>query len=453
MPIDLDLPASQVDLGSSAYANLRKNLQGNIIKSLGRPRQHHIFLEFTGTTAAIKTWIKTHIAPKVITAEAQRLQSANPGVDGGLAVNFFLSSAGYQKLGLAIDGFASKAFRRGMKVEGSSGKDPKPATWEAGFQGGVHAMVGFADASITPINAAVTALKATLANVAKVLTEQSGHALKTPDGVNREHFGYADGISNPFFDKSGKTNSTRADPDWNDGAPLNLVLTLDPFAKSTADAYGSYFVYRKLGQNVGQFDDRVLQLAASLAVSADLAGAYAVGRFRDGTPVVDRDVPTGPTLENGFDYDDAVHRARCPAHAHIRKANPRGRVPLVNESKKRIVRRGIPYGDPIFPVVGGVSQNPSLAAERGLLFMCFQRNIEKQFAFIQRTWADNPNFPLLSNAGDDPVIGQDPDETQRWPKVWGNRAAGRKDFNFESAVTLKGGEYFFAPSKVFLQTV
>jgi hypothetical protein len=41
-------------------------------------------------------------------------------------------------------------------------------------------------------------------------------------------------------------------------------------------------------------------------------------------------------------------------------------------------------------------------------------------------------------------------EPQRWPKTWGDEAAGRTKFNFESAVTLRGGEYCFAPSRPFL---
>ncbi len=91
--------------------------------------------------------------------------------------------------------------------------------------------------------------------------------------------------------------------------------------------------------------------------------------------------------------------------------------------------------------------------------MCFQASIAKQFEFIQRTWVDNPNFPVSilnpfkKDTGDDPLIGQDRDEGQRWPKKWGEESAGRKTFNFEAAVTLRGGEHFFAPSKPFLASL
>jgi deferrochelatase/peroxidase EfeB len=151
---------------------------------------------------------------------------------------------------------------------------------------------------------------------------------------------------------------------------------------------------------------------------------------------------------------------RCPFHAHVRKVNPRGTTPLTSfdkERQKRIVRRGIPYGKPMPGVAAGAETNADPKAARGLLFLCFQHDIDDQWEFIQRTWVDNPIFPkgilFQQDTGDDPLIGQDADEAQRWPKAWGKKDAGKKAFNFESAVTLKGGEYFFAPSLPFLRSI
>ncbi len=59
------------------------------------------------------------------------------------------------------------------------------------------------------------------------------------------------------------------------------------------------------------------------------------------------------------------------------------------------------------------------------------------------------NLPTGSDTGDDPLIGQDRRESQRWPRKWGDESHGRQRFNFEAAVTLRGGEYLFAPSKPF----
>ncbi len=157
-------------------------------------------------------------------------------------------------------------------------------------------------------------------------------------------------------------------------------------------------------------------------------------------------------------HDKDKDGLKCPMHAHVRKANPRGTTPgtsLKDESARRIVRRGIPYGKP-HPGAGCDPALSQVAGPRGLLFMSFQANIEDHFEFIQRVWVDNNDFPsgtiplVQRDTGDDPLIGQDEDEAQHWPKQWNDEDAGTKKFDFESAVKLKGGEYFFAPSRPFL---
>ena len=80
--------------------------------------------------------------------------------------------------------------------------------------------------------------------------------------------------------------------------------------------------------------------------------------------------------------------------------------------------------------------------------MCFQGDINDQFEFIQRTWANNHNFSKRGT-GLDPVIGQDggpqePNDFPNWPT--GYDSEGRKRIGFDEHVRLLGGEYFFAPS-------
>jgi deferrochelatase/peroxidase EfeB len=90
----------------------------------------------------------------------------------------------------------------------------------------------------------------------------------------------------------------------------------------------------------------------------------------------------------------------------------------------------------------------------GLLFMCFQSNIARQFGFMQKSWANNLNF-VQPATGLDPVIGQkaagDVASVQQWPPQWGK--PGKKAFDFGQFVTMKGGEFFFAPSLSFLRNV
>lgn len=476
MSIKLENPAEQFDEKSENARKMLVHLQSNILKPHGRNFTRHIFLQFTSGPAA-KTWLRNEVVPLVRTADEQFNAPADE-VDGGTVVGCFLSAAGYEALEFSTDGFASDAFKAGMKSRrdsffgpliGVKNKDPEPEAWHGWSQNEIHALVTIADDDGNKAEAQAKKLEASAAKAsAIVLHKQEGNVLrrtvpgKEPnDGDPVEHFGYRDGISQPVFTRGDLAKRKQGvDPRWDASAPLSLVLVDDPLSDAP-NAFGSYLVYRKLEQDLARFDKNVLALADSLAVDPDLAGAYAVGRFKDGTPVVQSNTD-GVGVKNDFDFrNDDEDGFRCPMHAHIRKANPRGTTPftsLASEKRRRIARRAVPYGPPIGPHVAEFPKsNPDPKLERGLLFMCFQANIEEQFEFIQRTWIDNVIFPrgilFLKDTGDDPVIGQDPDEPQRWPKKWDNGGAGTKAFNFDGAVTLRGGEYFFAPSIPFLKSL
>jgi Dyp-type peroxidase family len=503
MAIDLSKPADQVDLGSAAYQATLKNLQANILASHGRDYGRHLFIRFTGNAAAVKAWIRTKVAPAVTTAAAQRKQSVDRAAaqaagtifDGGLVTGFFLSAAGYDYLGFDENKLPSTAFRKGMKDHSKfvvpdvllgidlklKNRDPEPANWEAGFQGQIHALITLADDKVgNDLSRLLNQVQLYKSQVdpalGKIVHIQDGRVLRRPIPGQPgrfepiEHFGYFDGISQPLFSKAEldryNQDQGRVPPhagDWNPAASLNLILAPDPFA-AVPDAYGSFFVYRKLEQDYDAFQARLKALAAAVPVAKDLAGAYVVGRFQDGTPV--SAAPTasvGTEVENFFMHSNDKKGLKCPMHAHIRKANPRGTTPKTTpaaEAARRVARRGIPYGEPHPDIKCDPTQYQSQKpGPRGLVFMCFQSNIEDHFEFIQRVWVDNNEFPqglipiIEGNTGDDPLIGQDLDEKQRWPKKWNDAAAGTTKFNFEAAVTLKGGEYFFAPSMPFLAAI
>jgi Dyp-type peroxidase family len=338
--------------------------------------------------------------------------------------------------------------------------------WEEPYRETVHAMLLLARdwQKGEALSATVwDVVVPSLTDIAQVLEAEQGHVLRNNEaqaqgkdesaakgegsrkGQPIEHFGYVDGRSQPLFLKSDIDKEEGGMDRWDPTAPLSLVLVPDPYGQGE-DSYGSYFVFRKLEQDVAAFNEGINALAAHLNVHPDLAGALAVGRFKDGTPVTLQRMP-GLRDVNNFEYESIDREGnRCPAHAHIRKVNPRGTTPLTqrqDERKRRIVRRGIPYGAPETSPVG-------------LLFMCYQSDIRDQFEFMQRTWADNPNFPdalIVARTGDDPIIGQDTDDDadQQWPTHWGR--PDEVSFNFGGYVTLRGGEYFFAPSISFLRTL
>jgi Dyp-type peroxidase family len=132
-------------------------------------------------------------------------------------------------------------------------------------------------------------------------------------------------------------------------------------------------------------------------------------------------------------------RSICPLAAHIRKTNPR----RPGDENHRIVRNGIPYGSEF----DEASTDADIG--RGLLFACYQSNIDRGFLFIQTQWANKPRFGSAEKTphpGYDPIIGQQGEgklEMNLFDK-------DGKDLDqlgpFDRLVTIKGGEYFFVPS-------
>src|SRR6185436_10773196 len=115
--------------------------------------------------------------------------------------------------------------------------------------------------------------------------------------------------------------------------------------------------------------------------------------------------PTEPSFKGDNDFLFGIEdpeALRCPYGAHIRRANPRdslvpGSMEQVSISNRhRIYRVGRLY-------------EPEEGDNPGLLFMCLNGDIERQFEFIQQTWLVSPAFhglvgeqdPLNSNAGPD----------------------------------------------------
>ncbi len=122
-----------------------------------------------------------------------------------------------------------------------------------------------------------------------ILLEQIRYILTdATTGEELEHFGFRDGVSQPLFLKR-DIDKEREHSDfskWDPRAPLNLVLFKDPLGKEK-ESYGSFLVFRKLEQNVkGWNNDVVNNLAKKLNVPDELARAYTMGRFQDGTVVV-----------------------------------------------------------------------------------------------------------------------------------------------------------------------
>ena len=466
----IDLAETNIDHTLPKFRSFLENLQANILKSHGREEADHILFRFSTGPDEAKEWIQ-EFSRRNVTSARQQLDETDrlrrDKTHGGLVASLYLTATGYRACRFDDGKFQDpgRSFRNGMKHRAFSlfarNRDPLARDWEVPYRGEVHAMVAVADDSAEVVATKTQEVLEDLAQVAEVLTVERGTVLRNARGETIEPFGYVDGVSQPLFLKQDfdvQKNGDGIDV-LDPSAPLNLVLVEDPFSDEE-DSFGSYLVFRKLRQDVVGFNNEVEELATRLSTGQALAGALAVGRFKDGTPVTLQQTD-GLGALNDFSYQADPVGNRCPFHGHIRKANQRGdnrALTLEEERSRRIVRRGIPYGSR--GPAGSNGDPPQRDGDVGLLFACFQSDIRRQFEFIQRSWVDNPNFPefLLIpglNTGDDSLIGQHPRGVQKWPQTWGQggRIFGRRRFNFGGHVTLEGGGYFFAPSLSFLRNL
>jgi deferrochelatase/peroxidase EfeB len=473
-PLDLDEPGAEVFL---------EGLQGNIIKAHGRSHTAHVFVTFPVNPIELRPWIASFAKNRVTTAALQRAQSRAWRQDGGPGEPFqmiLLSNLGFRGLGIDPDQTPNDLFfRAGLKRHNDVGmdqfNDPDKALWEQPFQVDLHAMILLAHNDRSALDALVTQTVYELEAIGCVSYVERGDKLRYDFGSPRgtldiEHFGHQDGISDPrmVVEDIRSEVEMRGATKWDPSAPLELVLVAEP---GSTETYGSYMVFRKLEQNVRRFRAEVSALAFKLGVDTERAAALVVGRYRDGTPTIPSVTSNAAADPNDFDFSEdrpeppAAARL-CPFQAHIRRSNPRGDIPHYTgnsaaaefERGMRIARRGITYGER--PNLYDPDPDKQPQDGVGLLFMSFQANL-RQFA-IQQAGSDNDTFPYSFSAYSDPftgidaVIGQAVDlasaRSQLWPvgSATGSVEATHSMMNF---VTLKGGEYFFAPSMSFLKSL
>jgi deferrochelatase/peroxidase EfeB len=257
---------------------------------------------------------------------------------------------------------------------------------------------------------------------------------------------------------------------------------------------GTFLVIRQLEQDVGGFKDYCTEEGERLKgrlpppynVTADFVAAKLIGRWQDGSSLVrypyesrteamrkDPDkvhetvrartarqaaieapakaAPTktarsGPAHKTREIADNDLlfgtedpEALRCPFGAHIRRANPRdslapGSADQIDISNRhRIMRVGRQYED---------------GDKRGLLFMCLNADIERQFEFVQQTWLKSPSFHGLS-CEKDPVLGDG--ETGSCGYTIPSRQGPLTLQPMPAFVTTKGGGYFFMPGKRLIE--
>jgi Dyp-type peroxidase family len=439
------------------------NVQGNILKGFNKPHMRLIFFNFSNLNAS-KKWLRLVadripntqdliMASKEFKEKRKKDKTYRPQETW---LHISLSARGIKKLGKNLHLFNSDPFVKGMKKRadflGDYGKN-SPKNWIEPFKTiGVDGVLIIAsdqidDADAAVINAIVeaTEMGITVAGI------QKGTGITNEQGKNVEHFGFRDGVSQPLV--KGIDTKVKENDD---------IFEANDFVLSGADDVwmneGSFLVFRRLQQDVNGFWNFVRKTSKVVGLSPEQLASKFVGRWDSGAPLArypnsDPKCPAS-SEENDFEFvmrengqPDDPRGVKTPRFSHIRKVYPRDdglSTPDKNEEesdKHRILRRGIPYGTQI---------SDAANTDRGLLFMCYQKDISLQFEYIQRKFSNNPRFPRPDQGilhGHDPIIGL--------PKgVAGKGFANiflphKKNVLMQGLnqwVITTGGEYFFSPS-------
>lgn len=339
---------------------------------------------------------------------------------------------------------------------------------------------------------------------AVLFRDDRGQARVTPN----EHFGFHDGIGNPVFDGQLEGREERGDmigggkllPDgsWRPLATGEFLLGYPDEAQEIPPAPEpvefsrncTFMVYRKLHENVASFRRYIEETAALYQAHCGMPSrdearetimAKMVGRWSNGVPLM-----VAPTFResqeflarckmaeqsgdkatvaallrqyNDFKYRDDPDGIRCPMTSHVRRTNTRDMLDPESDpakrtgsslnDRRRILRRGLPYGEAPAGDAGVRDDG-----DHGIIFIAFCASLFRQFEFVQQQWiqygldfnAGNDTCPLSGRHGADAkfVIPVDP-ESGRAPFI----CSGIPQF-----VTTRGGAYFFVPSITALRMI
>lgn len=387
-----------------------------------------------------------------------------------------------------MDGMASERRSRILSDLGPSSAANWPWAQEAGEPHAVMIVYGRDAATLSQRTAALRGLLAATHGFEVLPGIRMKDRRGQPDD-DHEPFGFRDGVSQPVIKGTRPVDDPGQDihlvepgefvlgyPDnRGDTPPTPLVAAsedrgiLPGLAANTPDRFpdfksdddnaprdfgrnGSFLVIRQLEQDAAGFkaytqskSDELRGAFPGLGVEGNWVAARMVGRWHDGSSLVRHPLrPGGPDdADNDFLYGrEDPQGLRCPYGAHIRRAFPRdSQSPesadqLSVSNRHRLLRRGRPY------VAPGASGD---AEAEGILFMCLNADIERQFEFVQQTWLGSPQFHGLDNEPDPIAAGQTGN---------GGRSAFTIPTTFgpmtlrdmQSFVTVRNGGYFFLPS-------
>jgi Dyp-type peroxidase family len=448
------------------------DIQGNILRGYGFDHAEHLFARLDEPAKA-----REFLSALGLEITREHGESGKPQT----TLNVAFSAAGLRRLGVelgAADAFP--AFDQGMFSRAARLGDDEQL-WDPIWRSNeAHVWIAVHAREEAALEARVSALRTRARGLGFIDYALRGKAIRRGD-ARLEHFGFRDGISDPAV--LGRTNNvlgpgtarSTADGRWAPLATGEFLLGHPDESKgvsggrpSPLTANGTFVVLRKLRQHVGRFRDYVSAMSTELGMAPEFVAARLVGRDADGVPLAglgagshvaaSRPQGSDPSKSgreelNAFGYAADRAGAACPLGAHIRRTNPRDgdRFPQLS-LRHRLLRRGMPYGDPLAP------EAPEDGVDRGLIFVAMNASIERQFEFVQQRWI-NDGSSTRQGLGADPLIGRHTRERQGdagGPSgngmgsfvVQGDPMQRRMPFVCHSLpqfVDSLGGEYFFMP--------
>lgn len=465
----------------------RTDIQGGILKPYGEPAppMTHgamLLLGFDDREAAAR------FLDHVLTPGPASLTSDDQSQAAAVKRNLALTFEGLRLCGLAEDELARlpDEFRHGMAARAGQIGDLRtnhPRRWPRPRRFGAPAADPDARVDLAAVHAIVQLriaapaappsdeydialprhplhgeLSTLLTPGTTLLATESTRRQFRPDGQAQEHFGWADGRSNPHVEPGAQDDRFMlvypgelllGYPNEADAGP---APDLSPWLIN-----GSFVAVRKLRQHVDRLDaavrERVEQTSPDGIANPpneDTVRGKLMGRRPDGTPMV----PGGSAQNNNFSFALDAAGANCPFHAHIRRANPReiGAGPT-GRRRPRIARRSMSYGPPY-----RAGEPPD--TERGLLFVAYNASLGEQFEVIQR-WLAGGNSTGAGSDVPDPLLGVPENGRRRHFRFEHDGAAWRvhldgSDDLFadpQPLVTLEWGLYAFAPSMTALRAL
>lgn len=491
-----------------------EEIQGDILAGFKKDQMVLLFLRFEDGTQA-RTWLR-RLTPRIATtrqvaafnkaySEARKQSGGDPQ---GLKATWLNVSFSYQGLAALTgkDPYPDQpanttlgAFKQGPAVRhellGDIG-DSNPDKWYFGNhteRQAVHAVLTIASDSVAELASAVAEQRESASEFRITVLFQQDCATLKGSRRGKEHFGFKDGVSEPGVHGFDEEDPKRAG--WVKDHPGTRLIKFGEFIAGYPDQQvtragftppgpivlpawatnGSFQVVRRLGQDVpgwwAQVGAQLQVLKKAKAVdentTVEWLASRMVGRWRSGTPVAkcpeaDRPFNTVAANDNDISFRDDPDGTLTPLFSHLRKTNPRDGLresrtaepfdedPIMD--RRRIIRRGSPYGHPFDPTVEG----PGGADEkRGLLFVSYQVDLISQFEFIQQSWIDAPDFP--PNRGDangngrtgpDGMVGLD--GTLTWERADGKEPV---PLGFHRFVQTEGSVYAFVPSLSTLRSL